>query len=136
MRFQDWPSRLDTFTREASEKKFEWGVWDCGLSAAKCVEALTGVDAASEYLGKYSTAEGSVRTLKKVSGGGLREAFTRLLGEPLESPKLAQRGDICLFETPLGDAVGWCIGPSIAATGPDGLTYTRLKNADIAWRVS
>ena len=135
MRYQDWPVRLDAFTREAMELKFEWGRWDCGLAAAKCVEALTGIDACSEYYLEYSTAEGAAERLQEVSGGGLIEAFTRLLGEPLPSPRLAQRGDICIIDTPLGDAAGWCIGPQVAVVGLDGLKFASIKSAKTAWRV-
>lgn len=135
MRFQDWPIRLDTFTREAKSKPFIWGEWDCALAAASCIEALTGQDACSEYRGKYKTADGAARMLLKVSGGGLKEAFTRFLGNPMDSPLMAQRGDICLFETDLGEAVGWCTGPQIAAAGPDGMSIVPLRSAKMAWRV-
>lgn len=110
-----------------------WGTWDCCLAAADEVQAITGIDFAKDYRG-YTDKAGAYRALQRVCQGGVREAATRELGQP-QPALMAQRGDVCLVSTELGEALGWCIGSKVACAGPTGLTFIPLKQALVSWRV-
>lgn len=130
MRFPDWPERLAAFIESRRETPFEYGTNDCCLFAADAVLALTGVDFAAEYRGKYSTKLGAARLLTKV-GGTLGIADEKLEPLPLA---LAGRGDIVLVPTDEGDALAVCVGPSAAAPTERGLTFVPRTVFKRAWK--
>lgn len=135
-RFEDWPTRLADFIKGAEKRPFSWGEWDCCLLAADWVLAVTGVDTAAELRGKYKSASGAARIIKQ--RGGILEmvrALTDAQGMPEINTRMAQRGDVCLVDTPLGDALGVCLGAKIACAGPDGLNLLPITAARAAWRV-
>ena len=103
MRQQNWAIALQNQISEFNEKPFAWGTHDCFTFAADCVLAMTGEDKMAKRRGKYKTELGANKMLKKI--GGVEKAITSELGEPID-PKLAQRGDVVCFITPLGYAAG------------------------------
>jgi len=132
-RLEYWPQILADFIA-AADRPFCWGSWDCGLLAADCVLAMTGVDIAAEFRGRYTTARGARRVMR----GSMAEMMARVsetYGMPEIRPAQAQRGDMVMVDTPLGDALGICVGARIACAGPDGLTMLPLSAARCAWRV-
>ncbi|MBC2731386.1 hypothetical protein [Thiobacillus sp.] len=132
-RVETWPQVLAEFLADA-DRPFEWGTWDCGLMAANCVQAMTGVDIAAEFRGRYKTAKGARRVMR----GAMGEMMTRVAatyGMPEIDIRLAQRGDMVMIETPLGEALGICTGPTVACTGPDGLVFRPMSRALRAWRI-
>lgn len=135
-RFEDWPVRLASFIEGAEKRPFLWGEWDCCLLAADWVLAATGFDAAADFRGKYATAAGARRLIKK-HGDMLTmvRSLTEAHGMREINPKMAQRGDVCLVESIHGDALGVCIGARIACAGIDGLTDLPMPFAKAAWRV-
>lgn len=133
-RVEDWPERLIAWVDRARTRTFQYGTWDCCLAAAEWVREATGLDFAEEYRG-YKTEAGAYRKMKAIAEGGVVEVVTRALGEPLASPKLAQRGDIVAVETEYGPALGVHLGESIAVVTPSGLGFLRARAAEIAWRV-
>src|SRR5258708_4686376 len=56
-RLEDWVVRLEAFIKERTAQPFKWGSQDCCLFAADAIEAITGVDLAADFRGKYSGAE-------------------------------------------------------------------------------
>lgn len=50
-----WRSRLGAVISAAGARHFEVGVHDCALFTADCVLAMTGIDLAEPWRGKYST---------------------------------------------------------------------------------
>lgn len=134
IRFEDWPNRLAEFMKGAEKRPFSWGEWDCCLLAADCVLALTGTDPASDVRGRYTTRLGAARLIKGDFPGLIRR-ITATHGMAEINPRLAQRGDVCLVDSPMGEALGICVGAWIACAGPDGLTLLPLKSAICAWRV-
>ncbi|MGB5068000.1 MAG: hypothetical protein WBO29_11580, partial [Albidovulum sp.] len=62
------------------------------------------------------------------------EAMGRaLLGKPLPSIHLAQRGDIVLAKSGLG--FGVCLGAQAAGMAPAGLALVPIAACALAWRV-
>ena len=141
-RAHDWPARLHAAVEAAQVRAFAWGSADCCLTACDCVLAMTGVDPAAWFRGRYTTASGARRSLKAFAGAGLEstvERITRELAMPEVPPLMAQRGDVVLIEAnecpPEHLALAVCLGPCIAAQGPECLSMVPLARALRAWRV-
>lgn len=104
-RVDNWETALDAYLDETYEKPFEYGTHDCCLFAAGWIERVLGVDVATEYRGRYMTALGAARLIRKVTGGGTPEDcmdkaaadFDHIVAHP--SIWYAQRGDIVSLET-------------------------------------
>ena len=98
IRYPDWVSRLEAYYIHNSTRKFEYGAWDCCLSACGAIEAMTGIDPASEYRGKYHT-RGEAITLGLVKRGYISE-LVELLTLKHKMPEVtigtAQRGDLIM----------------------------------------
>lgn len=94
---------LPAFLESALRRPFAWGRFDCALFAGAWAEALTGVDAGAPWRGRYSTALGCARLLKRE--GGLVAVM--------------DRGAMLAGFTPTRTAFAGCVG-AVAVTGPRG----------------
>jgi hypothetical protein len=134
-RRSDWPERLADAVRAARSRPFVWGRHDCALFAFDCVLAMTGEDHLAAFRGRYRSAKGAVRALKRIGGvKTLEELVAGILGAPGQA-QTAQRGDLVLLDTEIGPALGVCLGARCAFAGPDGLAYAPTVAAREAWRV-
>ncbi len=132
-RLVDWPTRLNDHIEEWRHKKFEWGKADCALFCLYAEKAICGSSRFDDFIGKYRSAAGSARALLKIGAGDLAASVGARLREinVLE----AQRGDVALIDTPLGDALSLVVGDKVAAMGKDGLIFLPLMSAKKAWKV-
>lgn len=131
MRRQDWPSILEAEIERARERPFSWGRHDCALWTAGVVAAITGVDYAADWRGKYASEFGAIKRLTASGYEGVEALATACLGDSI-SPLLAQRGDVAMFD----NALGICIGSACAfITREEGLTFVPLGRCVKAWRV-
>lgn len=131
MRNPDWAKALHQTIEAARERPFLWGETDCCLFVADCCAAVCGVDPAADYRGRYTTETGAKRVLIK-RHGSLDAAFDACF-ERVE-PAMAQRGDICMHETPDGMAmaVRWAgAWWAMSHAGAGRVSVTPL----ICWRV-
>lgn len=135
MRVDGWESKLMTWVQDAQQRPFRWGEWDCALAATDCVMLLTGDDLGADFRGHYSTHKGSLRTIKNLGYDGLKSIATDRLGEPLVTPKLAQRGDVVLAKTDNGQALLICIGTQAVGPGESGMVSVEMDHCLKAWRV-
>ena len=103
----DWQSNLNALINDHKESEFIWGTWDCGIfSAAICDAVLEdGEDYLFPFAGKYRTAIGSLRALKKAGYDNLRHCLVTCFGEPI-GPSHAWRGDIAFYEECAGLNLG------------------------------
>jgi hypothetical protein len=135
VRLENWPSLLAAFL--ADEKPFAWGSRDCCLFAADAVLCITGLDPAIDFRGRYKTAKGAARVLKKY--GGLEGAVEVIALDHgmMEVPVgLAQRGDVVLIDSPRGLALAVVnLKGGVTAQGPDGVIHHDIRVAHRAWRV-
>jgi len=132
-RRSDWPERLADYVASKRETEFEWGTHDCCRFAAGAVEAMTGVDRMAGY--RYKGEREALRLIAKA--GSLGALAHRLLGEPLESVALAQRGDVVLADLENGASIGVCLGNVCAFAGlAGGVVFRPLLAAQVAWRIS
>lgn len=122
----DWQVRLLALTESREEVPFEWGKYDCCLFAADVVKEMTGEDYAEPFRGKYTTEEGARALLDEK--GGLVEYIDSVL--PRKDVNFAQRGDVVLVTTDLGDTLGifWSMG-QVWLHAPEGVKlFPRMKN--------
>lgn len=93
IRLDDWHARLAAEMDRQRRDPFSWGKHDCAIGfAAGIVEALTGVDLAKGYRGKYASPRGALKILS-ASGADSLSAF---VGQRLPEvhPAFANVGDI------------------------------------------
>lgn len=125
-RLPDWRPRLDAWIAAAQGQVFVYGVQDCALFAAGAVEAMTGIDLAAEWRGRYaSEAEGRALV------GGDHVALARSLLPARPSVLDATIGDVAIVEAPRGrQALAIVGGEHILGLHPVvGLTRAPLTDA-------
>lgn len=133
VRREDWPLRLNAWLDSIRARPFEWGRHDCVLAAADAVEMMTGRDPAAAFRGGYASRKEAVLVLAE--HGGLAAMVSAALGAPLATPRLAQRGDLVLVDTPEGPAVSVVLGAQAAGPGKAGVVFSSMGSWLVAWRV-
>lgn len=133
VRLPHWRSALSKCIEEALQRPFEWGRHDCALFAADAVLAMTGVDPAEGWRGRYSTPRGAIRVLRR---DGYDDHIAYAEGYlPEVHPARAAMGDIVMVETPVGVALGVLTGAVIAVPDADGLGFVPRVMAHRAFHV-
>jgi hypothetical protein len=130
MRRPGWELALVEEIDRARGMAFAWGQHDCATWAFDVRQRLTGIDAAQAWRGRYSTAAGSVRVMRRLGWLTLPAMGCALLGDPIQ-PLCAQRGDIVMT----GGAFGVCAGVAGVFVAERGLTERPMTEATLAWRV-
>ncbi|MFD2105885.1 DUF6950 family protein [Tabrizicola soli] len=116
-RLPGWELRLAAAIDAARDQPFGWGVHDCAIWAFDLRRDLTGGDdVVALWRGRYRTARGAQRVMRRLGWSSLEAAGRDLLGDPLPSVHLAQRGDLVLADTGLG--FGICLGARAAGIAP------------------
>ncbi|WP_295560634.1 hypothetical protein [uncultured Sphingomonas sp.] len=103
-RHAGWETALHDYLAALSGAVFVWGRLDCALFAAGAVEAMTGVDPAADFRGRYSTPNGAVRALRRYGAGTLEATIAARFGEIRTA--FARRGDLVLVDGMVGVCVG------------------------------
>lgn len=137
-RREDWPERLDECVESVRHKPFEYGINDCCSFMAEVLWLIAGVDI-MKGLRTYGDKRSAYRIIKHYAGGGVAEAVEKAMedcGYAEIRPLEAQRGDVVLFETKLGDTAGICIGSKITTPGENGLLFNPLSETKRAWRIA
>ena len=138
MKIPHWERRLVAAIETARARPFAWGRHDCPTFAFETRTALTGgADVAALWRGRYATALGGQRILRRLGWGSLEAMGHALLGEPLPSVHLAQRGDLVLAGSGSGSGSGFgiCLGAQAAGMAPEGLVMRPLAECFLAWKV-
>lgn len=144
-----WLTReLDTYLREHANDKFEWGVQDCCLFAANAIQAMTSVDIADDFRGKYTDETSAFALIKTVTGGttvadaaahcatrhGLTEWVDKT-GKP--QPLRAMRGDLVVIDN-AGHLIAGIVdlsGRYVAAMSETGIIRLSIMSIVRAWHV-
>ena len=133
-RIPHWERHLASALDTARSTPFAWGYHDCATWAFELRTELTGgPDTAARWRERYSTGYGAALIMRRLGWSSLEEMGRDLLGEPLPTHLLAQRGDILLGGEPL--AFGICAGRAAVFLTPDGLTEVPLSGCHMAWRI-
>lgn len=133
-RIPGWEGILAEAIDAALARSFRWGHHDCATFAFDMRRALAGGhDVAALWRGRYTTARGAARVMRRLGWQSLEAAGRDLLGAPLTSVHHAQRGDLVLANTGLG--FGICLGARAAGIAPSGLLLVPITACALAWRV-
>lgn len=134
MRHPDWKLRLIQYVGDSARTPFELGVHDCALFAAGAVLAMTGVDLASDWRGKYQTLEGGLAALQ-AAGYADHIALAAAYFEEIEV-SFAAVGDLAVLEGIEGQSLGIVQGSGVYVLTPDRMGVLPLTAATRAFRVA
>lgn len=139
-RFDTWPKLLGDFAASRRDTPFAWGENDCCLFACDAVLAMTGVDMAADFRGKYDDALGARRMLDAQGCETVGELATAIAAKHYlrEVPVLyAQRGDVVLLLNEGRNLLGIVThdGTEVWAPGEDELQVWPLARCERAWRI-
>lgn len=129
-----WENRLSLYLGEAARKPFVEGHHDCALFAAGAVLAMTGVDLAADWRGRYNTTRGGLRVLRRA---GYADHVALASAHFAERPAIlsAVPGDLAAVETTDGQALGVVQGEMIYILRREGLGLVPLTLATRVWEV-
>ena len=132
---KDWQHRLTAYLSSIHRLPFEAGKLDCAIFTAGAVLAMTGVDHAKGWRGKYRSLAKGLKALEK-AGHADHVALAASL-YPEVPPIMAQEGDIAVVpaEGETGSALGIVQGPMIYVMSLNGLALVPLTHATRAFRV-
>ncbi len=136
MRYHNWPEKLHEVIKKAKGESFKWGTHDCALFTCDCIEAMTGIDYAKRFRGKYKSEKGSWKALKKIEGvTKLSKLADKLLGDRIELSR-ASRGDLVILLDEDREVLGVVVGTHAVFLSPDGIQMRILGECKYAWRVN
>jgi len=132
--------RLAEFRQFAAGQSFKLGSWDCGLLCAEWVRLMRGVDPAAEWRGRYHTALGLARILRRRGGlvGHFDECLSSVGIHRTDAPRW---GDVAVVKTPEPEGVEGAIvlgSVVLMAARAGGIIIRSLNIAPVvaAWRVN
>lgn len=132
-----WRQNLNELIRVNALRPFAWGEWDCALWAATAVHAMTGVDFAEPYRGKYSDSSECAKLLRDEGPGSLFQLCSQALGPPVH-PAQARCGDV-VYKADNMPTLGICYGRQSlfvgSAFGVEGLIGEMTLDVRYAFRV-
>lgn len=124
---------LAAHLRAGAARAFAWGEHDCCVFACGWVKARRGVDPAARWRGRYRTAGGAARHLRR--GGGLDALAGRAMAEAgLGVTTRPVPGDVGLVKTAQGLALAIRTPTGWACAGPAGITVAPFAML-AAWSV-
>jgi hypothetical protein len=142
-RKEHWATRdYHQFLLSRASMPFGWGQNDCALFAADGILAITGVDIAVDFRGKYSDERSAFATIKFLAGGktvGDAAAWcARKFGlVELQHPLMAQRGDLVVFQNGENLIAGLVHlnGRHMVSVSESGAVRFPITDVKRAWRV-
>jgi hypothetical protein len=132
----DWHSRLNAFIDSVKRRPFDWATNNCGEHfAAGAVEAMTGVDVAAKWRGRYTSASGAVRVMKNDGFASLGDMVASVL--PEIHPSRAKLGDIAAIPAngPFGTSLGIVNGEVILVLGEQSMGVVPSARAERVFAV-
>ena len=129
----DWFDALSRYLARTARTPFAYGRMDCALFVAGALAAMTGVDPARPWRGRYQTLRGGLRHLRRAGFAGPDAVASALLPEIPSA--LAQPGDLALLLTADGPALGIVAGAAVLYRRPEGLGSLPLTHSTRAFRV-
>jgi len=139
----NWVSMLDNFILSKSGVEFSYGDFDCCLFVCDGIKAMTGVDVAAEFRGKYRSKTGAGKICKKDYGSwgkgvfGIASFVCEQVGFKSVAQSYAGRGDIVYLEPAGVGAMGLIstCGRKVVTAGRVGVTFTPKNDGMVYWRI-
>lgn len=121
---------------------FSWGENDCALFVADGIKAITGVDIAADFRGRYRNETGAWELIRTVTGGetvadAAAWCAAKFEMEEWPGPLYAQRGDMVTLEDD-GRLIAGLVHPNgrdIVVVGELGLKRVPFTVGRRAWHV-
>lgn len=145
-RREHWATRAyHDFLLARARMPFAWGTNDCASFAADGILAITGVDLAADFRGKYSDEASALQAIRTIAGGAtIADAAAWCAAQhelpEWKYPRMAQRGDLVVFRA-AGQTQSGLVhltGAHVVAPGQRGLHLMRTGiDAEIlrSWHV-
>lgn len=120
---------------------FVWGKHDCALFAADGIEAITGVDVAADFRGKYASETEAMELIRRLTGGSTVADAAAYCAqqhglEERSRPLFAQRGDLVIAKQGAGVIAGLVhLNGHVAAVAESGLIRLPITAVVRSWRV-
>jgi hypothetical protein len=142
-RTEHWATReLNQFLTTNVNAPFVWGVFDCCLMPADAIKAMTGIDIADDFRGKYKDQASAFALIKSVTGGTtVADAAAHCASKhglkEWSHPLLAKRGDLVVLRdaAELIAGIVHLNGRHAISVGPSGLKRIPLTAVTRAWTV-
>jgi hypothetical protein len=140
-RSEHWATRaFHKFLLARAKTPFVWGETDCALFCADGIQAITGVDIASDFRGKYQDEAGAIALIKTVTGGSTivdAAAWCAQKHGLVECihPLMARRGDLVIVQSggvPISGLVHLS-GRHVVAQGEKGLMRLSISAIERSW---
>lgn len=121
----DYRSRLQNYLTGKNGLPFRFGKNDCFTFAGGAIEAVTGEDVYSQYVGKYRTGGGAARLLTE-NGFDTQADFYKQFGDDVH-PAFAQYGDIAILDHAGGQSLGVVFGSFAVGIAEEGIIRVPLS---------
>lgn len=133
-RRDDWPARLHAFVRARASMPYAYTTNDCASFCQAAILEMTGVDVMPDVV-KPTSGIAAVRWLITNGFGDAEGLATSILGAPLETARLAGRGDVVSFELADERHLAVVTGTDAATPGPKGIVWVPRDHWINGWRV-
>jgi hypothetical protein len=136
VRVQHWATRAyHEFLLARAKMPFAWGANDCASFAADGILAMTGVDIAADFRGRYTDEASALAAIKTITGGttiadAAAWCATKHALAEWPYPLLAKRGDLVVFTAGgrLQAGLVHLTGAHVVAPGEKGLMLMRIHD--------
>ena len=133
---------LNQFLADNANAQFVWGTLDCSLFAADAIKAMTGVDIAADFRGKYNDKASAFALIHTLTGGTtVADAAAYCANKyglvEWKHPLCAQRGDLVCVDNG-GTIIAGIVdlsGKRVACLGESGILRVAISNILCAWHV-
>jgi hypothetical protein len=141
-RQQHWATRsYHEFLLNRAKAPFAWGTNDCALFAADGVKAITGVDIAADFRGKYTDEASALTAIRDIcSGTTVADAAVYCASKAglteLTHPLKAQRGDLVVCKNADGTPIAGLVhlnGRHVVTVSTKGLVRLSITSVLRAW---
>lgn len=124
MRLPDWEPRFAAYISAVASRPFRAGRHDCALFAAGGIDALTGINPAADWLGRYSSQRAGIDLIR---GTGYRDHVDFAARHfPAITRAEALPGDLVVIRAGRQRALGLLQGAAVYVPGRRGLGLVAL----------
>lgn len=136
MRTEGWRKRLSAYVNGVRTQGYEHGTLDSWLFVCDAALAMTGTDHAAKHRGRYKSAAGGLKIIKKAKAANLADFAGQHFTERA-SPVLAQIGDLMAIpvDGPFGYALGILNGERVLVVTPNGIDSRDRSEATRSFEV-
>lgn len=129
-RLPDWQERLAEYYQTVNDQPFVWGRSDCLTFVGGAVQAMTGQDLWSRYLGRYEGRDGVMQVLSEAGHADMVAAAEHVLiasGLVRVEPDASRTGDVVVVRAEPGQSFALRDGAGYVVRHEGGLAFLKVK---------